>query len=513
MTDDRRPSSDNPITSAAQDRLDRARVARDFAASVRRSNASQGLVVGVLGPWGSGKSSFVNLMREEFAREPALTVVDFNPWMFSGSQQLVDFFFSEVASELRLRDKTRFGMIAEGLDDYGDVLSPLALVPGFGAWFDRSFKALRSASSWYRRRREGASPIREKVSKALAALDDPVVIVIDDIDRLSTDEIRDIFKLVRLTASFPNLIYIVAFDRERVERALDESNVPGRAYLEKIIQLPFDLPSPGEGVLRSEVFDRLNEVLGDVEGLRFDTDRWPDIFFEVIDPLLMNLRDVTRYAAAVRPTLEALGSEIETSDLLALEAIRVFRPELHAAIRPLAAVLTGPGGYSSRDEPESKAAVERLFDLAGDDQTVMRALLTRLFPASRRHFDNFAVGYESQKEWRRQHQVAHPDFLELYFSRQSSTGLLAYRWSERAFSEITDRERFAAVLDSVPAKELEETFQALETFEGAYPEEAVVPGSIELLNRVTSIPDRPSRGMFDIVRPDMVVIRVVLRLL
>ncbi len=56
----------------------------------------------------------------------------------------------------------------------------------------------------------------------LSQLDKPIVIVLDDIDRLSTNEIREVFKLVRLTASFPNIIYVLAFDRLRVELALQE---------------------------------------------------------------------------------------------------------------------------------------------------------------------------------------------------------------------------------------------------------------------------------------------------
>ena len=69
----------------------------------------------------------------------------------------------------------------------------------------------------------------------LSKLDNPIAVVIDDIDRLPTAEIRDTFKLVRLTGSFPNLVYILAFDRARVERALTEDGIPGRDYLEKIL--------------------------------------------------------------------------------------------------------------------------------------------------------------------------------------------------------------------------------------------------------------------------------------
>ena len=73
---------------------------------------------------------------------------------------------------------------------------------------------------------------------------EPIVIVLDDADRLSRGEIRNVFRLVRLTAHFPNLIYIVPCDRHRVERALNESEqgLSGSDYLDKIIQFPYNLP-------------------------------------------------------------------------------------------------------------------------------------------------------------------------------------------------------------------------------------------------------------------------------
>lgn len=127
------PPLDNPIKTSKEDALGRASVAHDLALSIRNLDASEGVVAAVLGPWGNGKSSFVNLMREQFAEDPALTVIDFNPWVFSGTRSLTDVFFTEIAAELRLKDGNKFDAIAEGLDEYGDVLSPLAIIPGFGA--------------------------------------------------------------------------------------------------------------------------------------------------------------------------------------------------------------------------------------------------------------------------------------------------------------------------------------------------------------------------------------------
>lgn len=512
MSSSEKPPIDNPIKSSSEDVLGRADVAHDFAKSLRKLDLSEGLVVGVLGAWGAGKSSFVNLMREEFAHDPKLAVVDFNPWMFSGAQHLVDVFFKEVASELRLKDETKFGKIAEGLDEYGDVLSPIAMIPVVGAWWDRSHRAYKAARKWWKER--GAQPLRKKVADALASLDQPVVVVVDDIDRLSTEEIRDIFKLVRLTASFPNVIYVLAFDRKRVEAALDETNVPGRAYLEKIVQLSFDLPVIPREMLRSEVFERLNPILDSVTDVRFDQDNWPDVFFEIVEPLIGSLRDVTRLALSARSTIEALGSEIETVDLVALEAIRVFRPEIFEQLQIVRGTLTGvTSPFGDSDSKRQRDEIDKLIEVADNEAEIVRDLIRRVFPAARRYTDNTHYGHDSASSWKRDHRVAHLDYLNLYFERTAPSGIISFRRAEKAYAMLTDGAALGAYLDGLKPEDLEDTISGLEAYEHSYPLDAIAPASITLLNRIGSIPDRDPRGFFDVSRPDIVVGRVVVRML
>lgn len=514
MNDETLLPVDNPITTSEQDVLGRATVAWDFARSVRELDASQGIVIGVLGAWGHGKSSFVNLMREQFAENPELPVVEFNPWVFSGDQQLTDAFFREIAAELRLKDQSKFGLIAERLDRYGDVLSPLALIPGFGNWFDRAFRATKTAANWWNERKKGSRTFRERVTTALLELDDPIVVVIDDIDRLTTREIRDIFKLVRLTASFPNIIYVLAFDRRRVEQALTEGGVPGRSYLEKILQLSFDVPMIPAELLRVQVFERLNVILQDVDNLRFTGSIWSDVFVEIIEPLIGSLRDVTRLGLSARPTLRALGEQIEVVDLLALEALRVFRPEVFAAIHAARVALTEPQGYYDRSEKaHHKAAIEKLLEDAGPDEAVVRALIQRLFPAGRGYIENISFGSSSSDGWKRAHRVAYIGFLDLYFGRTVPSDLRSFQQAEIAYSRISDANALKDYLESVPAGDLESVITGLETYQGEYPIESVVPASTTLLNLIAAIPERRNRGMFDFMRPDIVVTRVVIRLL
>jgi KAP family P-loop domain len=507
------PRVDNPIKTSSEDALQRASLAHSFAHQVRELDTTEGMVIAVLGPWGSGKSSFINLMREEFAADPPLVVIDFNPWLFSGTQQLTDYFFAEVASQLQLKDKDRFGRIAAGLRDYGDILSPIAIVPGIGGWFDRSLNAVRTLADWYKRHKDSSvGTLRERVADATRDLDRPVVVVIDDIDRLTTTEIRDIFRLVRLTASFPNLVYVLAFDRARVEDALSEDRLPGRAYLEKIVQLALDLPSMPAQLLRSRALAELNRAVSGVENLRFDEDRWSQVYFEIVEPLLMNLRDVTRLALSARPVVVDLGSDVETVDLMALEAVWVFRPEMFAALRRIRTDLTNTSGFEINppSEQATKARFEILLRESGDDAPVLRAVIGSVFPAANRHIGGMTYMRDEKPTWQKAHRLAHSDFLDLYFDRVAPSGLSAFRNAERAFSILADHGQLDAFLTSLAPKELSDTIGALEAYENEYSVDAVVPAATALLDHIADVPE--GEGFFGL-GPQLVVSRVVLRLL
>ena len=210
-------TADNPITSPKDDALGRTKPARSFGEQVLALDSTEGVVVGVLGPWGSGKTSFVNLARGRL-NEADIPVLEFNPWMFSGADQLVQAFFVELSAQLKLRqDLAEIGKLVE---DYGETFSGLAWLPLVGPWIERGRAASKVLAKMLQRRKEGIRTRQSKLRDALYRIPKPIVVILDDIDRLTTPEIRDVFKLVRLTANFPNVIYLLAFDRIRVEQAL-----------------------------------------------------------------------------------------------------------------------------------------------------------------------------------------------------------------------------------------------------------------------------------------------------
>ncbi|MEO7859030.1 MAG: P-loop NTPase fold protein [Nitrospirales bacterium] len=505
-------TSDNPIRRLEEDTIGRAVAAKSFARQVLELDAKEGVVVGVLGAWGSGKTSFINLARTELERE-GVPILDFNPWMFSGAEQLVESFFTELAAQLKIRPG--FEAIGKDIEEYGEAFSGLVWLPVLGPWIERGRSLSKIVSQFLQRRKEGIGDRREKLEEALCKIDHPIVIVLDDIDRLSSFEIREVFKLVRLTASFPNIVYVVAFDRARVEKALSDEGVPGRDYLEKILQLAVDIPAIQTQVMDRQIFGALDNALSGITNTGpFDDQIWPDLFTEIVRPLVRNMRDVRRYAVAVRGTVNALDGQIVLADVLTLEAIRIFLPDVYGNLHTAVEALTTASGMSYGslpDPPHLKASVDSLMQASTTHQKLVQSMIKHLFPAAQQHVGGSHFGAEWAKDWLLNRRVAHGDLLRLYLERVAGGGLQAFTDAERAFGVMADRTAFDTHLHSLDVNRLEDVIKSLETFEAKFLPEHVVPGTTVLLNLLQALPDRP-RGMFDF-DPRVVVSRVIYRLL
>jgi hypothetical protein len=475
-------------------------------------DVSEGIVVGVLGPWGSGKTSFINLARRHL-EAAGILVFDFNPWMFSGAEQLIESFFVELSAQLKIRPG--LAEVGKHLEDYGEIFSGLGWLPLVGPWIERGRLATTILSKVLQRRKEGAGSRRAKVERALAALQKPIVVVLDDVDRLATSEIRDVFRLVRLTASFRNVIYLVAFDRARVENALSEPGIPGRDYLEKILQVAVDLPAVAPEVLNRQILLAIDKALSTIDdkGL-FDENSWPDVFIEVVRPLIRNMRDVRRYAVAVHGTVRDLEGRVALVDVLALEAIRLFLPDaynqIHEAIDGLTSTYdVGFGGL--RDAPYLKKQIDSLLEAAGSRRDVVEALVQRLFPGGQRHISGSHYGSEWKGRWLRERRVAHEDVLRFYLERVVGQGLQAFTDAEQAWFRMADAQALDSHLRSLDVERLQDVIAAMEAYEDRFAPEHVVPGIVVLLNLLTELPER-HRGMLEL-DTRMVVGRVVYRLI
>jgi predicted KAP-like P-loop ATPase len=413
--------ADQPILHATEDRLGRIEFARAIATAVRDSPRRAGFTIGVTGAWGEGKSSVLNLVVRELESTDSAEVLEFNPWLFSGTEQLVGHFFEELTAQFAESRDQRVRRVADGLRIYGRIVAPLRLVPGVGDVVKASIDLTQDLSAALTPEQPSARQQRARLRRTLEKLEKPVVVVVDDIDRLRQEEIVDVMRMVRLVGDFPNLVYVLAFDRPRVEAALSASDEreSGRAYLEKIVQVLHDVPPPRPAVLTELIIEDCFDAVGDLTAFHFHQEHFTNVFYGGMRDLFATLRDVNRFTNVLPATLGLIGDEIELADILALEAVRVFAPDAFAAILGGGEALTRPYDVDPGDERDAadRATVVGIVAAADRHQAAVAALIRRLFPAAARHLGGSSFGAASMASWRHERRVAHPEILDVYVRR------------------------------------------------------------------------------------------------
>lgn len=450
---------DNPIRKREQDLLGRTTAAKSFVRHVLALDASEGIVVCVFGPWGSGKTSFLNLACQDFDKED-VPVIAFNPWFFSGTEQLMACFFAELTDHLQVPGRN-LEKVGEVLSEYGNCLPGTAGI------------VLRLGGTYLAGQRGSLASQREKAVAVMESLDKPIIVLLDDVDRLSTAEIREIFKLVRLTGCFPNLVYIVACDRSRVEKALGQEGLEGRDYLEKIVQHSYNLPESPKEILQYELTAAIEHTLSEIGCTsKIDEQVWVDVYPEIILPLIRNMRDVRRFAASSRETISNLHGQVALADILALEAVRLFLPDVFKLLSLLVSSLTvaSLAGTLERHAEDQIARAtgaelatdeqfQALVEAAGSEtaEQIVRALLRRLFPIFRlMETDRQPLGQNvGEQHLLSRQRVAHESILRLYLERVVDSELGAFQIAKDALERMTDLNAFEEFMSSIDPSQLE----------------------------------------------------------
>ena len=540
---------DYPIQSSNEDLLDREKVAEHFVKAILNLDRRKGVTTSVFGPWGSGKTSFINLVAEQLKKQ--CDVLEFNPWMFHGTKQLIKSFFDEISAQMISKERgTNLTRIGNLFRKYGKYLSSIVpLISRMLAYLNGCPKLqpiLTAINSYIRkkfRKEISADPrkLRKRIETALNNRHDrPIIVIIDDIDRLPASEIRDVFQLVRLTASFPNLIYIVVCDRNQVEEALGKQglSLSGRQYLEKIVQFPFDLPK----LSRIQIFEQTNTALKQVLSTSaspspVDMPAWLDIYHEIILPLIQNMRDVRRYAIAIQQALINFDQKIEQVDILALEAIRLFLPDVFKLLPEVIDVLTISSidqqnrrriesivqeevskEENSQTSPDKQ--IEELINAGGPRERIVQCMLRRLFPVTQNRVSepdrigSFLVNSEKESsEWEleqlQKRRVSHENILRLYLEQTAGADLLAFSDARKALQTMDDKAAFENFWQQHDPQGWWSVIKYIERLEDEFLPEHIDSGVTVLLNLLPKMPIQP-QCPYHVNR--LTIIRVILRL-
>lgn len=327
----------------------------------------ESLAIGISGNWGSGKTSFLKSMQKQMDAD--YRVVSFNPWTCTDKEQIISQFFALMSNQTEDNN----GSLQDAIQKYRDIVLDADIHPSL------TFLAKILPLN---KREETLESLKDKIEEAIATDDSkPFAIFIDDLDRLEGNELFEVLRLIRITANFRNVVFIVAYDRNYICNVLNESKNIKRAeeYIQKIFHLEVSLPKFEDETLldvfmeeivriaalnesNASILKRSIRQLLDADGLSF-TDYVP------------NFRQARRFANVFAVNLKSIISHTKdfvTKDFVGIELLHFAFPDIHRTLmyKPMTLL-------KQRPVTLSKA---RLLVYESDNNTPCDRLLKRLFP-------------------------------------------------------------------------------------------------------------------------------------
>ncbi|MFT4470827.1 P-loop NTPase fold protein [Arthrobacter sulfonylureivorans] len=406
--------SDEPINGIEEDTFGRKRFAQLLAEAIDEVPiGAPSTVFGLVGPWGSGKSSVASMVGKILPN--SWVTQSFTPWAASGTAALqlefVAALDTAVGGGLAEDDATR-----TALRKYAKWASPvLAAIPGVGKALSGVGQLIVDEAT----ARQPWSVEFEALAELLRTMGKRVLIVCDDIDRLDAVELLEFLKVVRLLGRFPNVHYLVAYDADTVEDLLAAEGIRGRtsSFMEKIVQHPFELPQIDRATRWRHISKAVSKSL-DAQGVRLN-ESGMERYRLLIDTLTTGLvtpRQIARYENHLNVLTQLVPGEVDFLDFAALANLRLNHHEIYEALPEWAPQLRA-GFWRSADEEE----VEEGKTLSPEDwiklfrDTSRRADITGAWESVRFLFPKL-------QDWRNINKPPHPQafsdsrYSERYYS-------------------------------------------------------------------------------------------------
>lgn len=558
-------AADQAVRSVAEDRLGRAAFAEALADAILGWSEPESLVVALTGPWGVGKSSITNFVVEKLRAtrgDARPDVLLFNPWLVAGQGDVASRLLSDIGVALNRVDRAatnkalarKWKRWAAALSLGSSVTSaypniPLSLIAagvlavGGGnlvasgtltTWLDiigvtaaaagvtlaASATIAEKAEAFFTTRAESSEQtlddLKAELKVEMAKHPRQLVVVVDDIDRLPAQEIQLLLRAVRANADFPNLVFLLVFERDVVEQAIkDQAHVDGGEYLKKIIQIPFTVPTVESARLRTILFTGLDAVLDTIpQTVPFDTQRWGNLFFSGLHAYFRTLRDVYRYTTTVEFHVAMFRSEgameVNQIDLLALEALRVFEPRLYAALPAHRRLLLrgAKRGGDRENKEEALAELSALLQLAEPStRDAARAVLASVFQPIGWLVANSGFGYGFEEGWARSLRACSETFFDRYFHLAIPAGEISESELQAILASAGSRAELVSRFESLRQRDLlPAVLERLEAYKEKIDLRFAVPFVTALFDIGDGLPR--SNGMFSL-GADMHAARIV----
>lgn len=490
-------AADRPIEKLSDDLLGRSEFSLALARALSGWHGKDSLVVALHGDWGAGKSSIKNMAVHELTKEnnDKVDIIEFSPWEWAAQDKITSAFFQEISTTIGLKDNSKDGKkLAKLFKRYGRYLNTgeiitsgiskalptmfilatifglsgnfadevwvkntsvalLALLGTWGAflkWGNSFFKQLAGNAEASAKDNElTLSQYRNELTSLLSSRNKTLMIVLDDLDRLTTKQLQMVMQLVKANTEFPNVVFLMLFQRDLIEDKLNDGLQSGRDYLEKIIQVPFDIPKIEESKIHQVLFKKLDEIINSDQHAEkmFDSIYWGNVFHKGLSHYFTNLRSVYRFISTLSFHFSIYKNEnafeVNPVDLIAIECIRIFEPDVYKAISESKLFFTRTRS-PERGQDEERKYLNELLEKA-NNPSKLTELLKVLFPTIKRiDRQTYAQGYYDI--WQRNMRICHESSFNKYFLFNIPEGGLSNSDLTKMMELTGDREAFCQLI-------------------------------------------------------------------
>lgn len=265
-------------------------------------------------------------------------------------------------------------------------------------------------------------------------------------------------QLVKSNANFPNLVYFLLYQKNIVANALQEEvGERGEDFLKKIVQVELEVPLPPDHKMRGIFGNGIERVL-ERAVIRWDKERWRELFEDAVWPYFRTPRDIKRFISVFDFYFEGHIRdgvlEVNPIDLLLVETLRMFDPEAYEAVsrafqkhvNVFLRLLLFDKEVKEQFTLGIKTLVERP-NLTDPERERLKKLLLALFPQG--HESSFGGTRHEDSEWLRDLRICHGKHFAKYFQLEGDPGDISAGFIAKLFASGTDRNEYRSLFEQV----------------------------------------------------------------
>lgn len=345
---------DCPITKEDDDIFNLKNEIRKIVSIIKDSDKNKTWSLAVTAQWGIGKTSFINCIVNQLEKEKdKIEVLVFNPRTSKSVATIQEDFFTQFTCILSKYDSRCSHVIK-------DYMSALQLIDNRGL--------VETAIHLYRVWNK--VDLKESIKKTLKHIPKKVLVVIDDFDRLSKDEIVEVLKLIDSNAAFPNMFFMTAYDKKQVNKYFgDIGNAEDACFVDKFFNLEFAIPLRPYTYISRFIEEELKKKFpaNDNQEIQFNDSvtRFQNLFRQYVP----TLRDAKRYINQFALDYREVEGDVDLREFILVQLIKYRFPEEYKQLYKTVFIeekfLTAPGLYFLKEhipeETKSLSILQELF--------------------------------------------------------------------------------------------------------------------------------------------------------